>query len=314
MFARLFAPRALRAAAAATAGLAAGAGLASSASSSSASSTSSASSSASSASSAVALSPAEFRPFRLLAREQLTPDTSRFSFALPSESAELGVPVAGCLTVRVPDPADPAKFVVRPYTPTSPAGARGAFELVVKTYEPGGKVSRAFGALKVGESLEMKGPFVKFAYEANAQAALALVAGGTGITPMLQLIRAVLANPRDRTEVRLVYASKTPADVILKAELDALALAHPNFKVLYTVSKVPAGAAPWPGAVGHVTKEMLASFLPPPQAAGGAKVVVCGPPGFMRAVSGEKKSPSDQGELAGMLKELKFEPGEVFKM
>ena len=139
------------------------------------------------------------------------------------------------------------------------------------------------------------------------------MAGGTGITPMLQLIRAVLANPRDRTEVRLVYASKTPADVILKDELDALALAHPNFKVLYTVSKVPA-AAPWQGAVGHVTKEMLASFLPPPQAAGGAKVVVCGPPGFMKAVSGEKKSALDQGELAGMLKELKFEPAEVFKM
>jgi cytochrome-b5 reductase len=297
-FARLLAPRALRCAAtAASLGLACGSGLASTDASSS----------------SVALSPAEFRPFRLLAREQLTPDTSRFSFALPSESAELGVPVAACLTVRVPDPADPTKFVVRPYTPTSPAGARGAFELVVKTYEPGGKVSKAFGALKVGDSLEMKGPFVKFAYEANSQAALALVAGGTGITPMVQLLKAVLGNPRDRTEVRLVYASKTPADVILKAELDALALTHPNFKVLYTVSKVPAGAA-WAGAVGHVTKEMLASFLPPPGAAGGAKVVVCGPPGFMKAVSGEKKSPSDQGELAGMLKELKFAPAEVFKM
>ena len=91
-FARLLAPRALRCAAtAASLGLACGSGLASTDASSS----------------SVALSPAEFRPFRLLAREQLTPDTSRFSFALPSESAELGVPVAACLTVRVPDPADP---------------------------------------------------------------------------------------------------------------------------------------------------------------------------------------------------------------
>ena len=80
------------------------------------------------------------------------------------------------------------------------------------------------------------------------------------------------------------------------------------------VTKVPAGSAPWSGAVGHVTKEMLASFLPPPQAAGGAKVVVCGPPGFMKAVSGEKKSPSDQGELSGMLKELRYEQSAVIKM
>jgi cytochrome-b5 reductase len=233
MFARLAsaAPRAARAAA----GVSALGWAAASASSSSASCDAA---SSSSSSSAVALSPSDFRPFRLLAREQLTPDTSRFSFALPSESAELGLPVAACLQVRVPDPADAAKFLVRPYTPTSAADARGAFELVVKTYEPGGRVSKAFGALKVGDSLEMKGPFVKFAYEANAQAALALVAGGTGIAPMVQLLRAILDNPRDRTEVRLVYASKTPADVILKAELDALALTHPNFKVLYTVRRL----------------------------------------------------------------------------
>jgi cytochrome-b5 reductase len=306
LFARL-APRAARAAA--------GVALAASGWASSSASSSSCDAAASSASSSsTALSKAEFRPFRLLAREQLTPDTSRFSFALPSESAELGLPTASCLSVRVPDPASPGKFISRPYTPTSASGARGAFELVVKTYEPGGKVSRAFGALKVGESLEMQGPWLKFAYEPNAQAALAMVAGGTGITPMVQLLRAILENPRDRTEVRLVYASKTPEDVILKAELDALALTHPNFKVLYTVSKVPAGgAAAWNGAVGHVTKEMLAGFLPPPQAAGGTKVVVCGPPGFVKAVSGEKKSMSDQGELVGLLKELRFEKEQVYK-
>ena len=71
-----------------------------------------------------------------------------------------------------------------------------------------------------------------------------------------------------------------------------------------------AGAPAWPGPVGIVNKELLASFLPPP---GAGRVLVCGPPGFMKALSGEKKSPSDQGELAGMLKELRFAPAEVFK-
>ena len=92
---------------------------------------------------AAALSKDEFRPFKLVAREQLTRDTSRYSFALPSEAAELGLPVASCLQVRVPDPAEPGKFLTRPYTPTSAEHARGAFELVVKTYEPNGKVSKA---------------------------------------------------------------------------------------------------------------------------------------------------------------------------
>ena len=265
-----------------------------------------------SAAPAPALSPKEFRSFKLLSAKPLTRDTALYTFALPRENDELGVPVAGCLQVRAADPQDPAKQVVRPYTPTSDPARRGSFELIVKAYEPSGKVSRAFARLRPGDSLEMKGPFVKFAYEPNSSAAIGMVAGGTGITPMYQMLLAILKNPRDRTEVRLVYASKTPEDIILKRELDALAITHPNFKVLYTVSSAKP-ADHWDGATGHVSKEMLTSFLPPPGADGGSKVLVCGPPGFMKALSGEKKSPSDQGELAGMLKDLHFSPQEVFK-
>ena len=128
------------------------------------------------------------------------------------------------------------------------------------------------------------------------------------------MLRAILANPRDRTEVRLVYASKTPADIILKAELDALAVVHPNFKVLYTVSSAPPEAewTPAKGALGHVSKDMLTSFLPPPAADARHRVFVCGPPGFMRALSGEKTSPSDQGELSGLLTERHVSPEAVY--
>ena len=139
---------------------------------------------------------------------------------------------------------------------------------------------------------------------------MGLIAGGTGITPMYQLILEMLSNPRDRTEIRLVYGARSEEDIILRDELDALAAAYPNFKVVYTLSKP---SAAWSGRTGHVNKELLAAVLPPPQEKAATKILVCGPPAFMAALSGDKKSPSDQGELVGALRELKYEPSQVFK-
>lgn len=79
---------------------------------------------------------------------------------------------------------------------------------------------------------------------------------------------------------------------------------------MYTLSKPSDG---WKGAVGHVNKDMITSFLPSPQEGASTKVLVCGPPGFMTTVSGPKKSPADQGELVGLLKDLKFKQTQVFK-
>jgi cytochrome-b5 reductase len=255
---------------------------------------------------ASALSPKEFRSFKVSAVEALTRDTKRFVFSLPNESDDLNLSPTGYIVAKAKIEGED---VVRPYTPT--ATDRGSFELVVKSYD-NGKVSKAFGGLKVGDSFEFKGPFAKFDYHANSHAALGMVAGGTGITPMYRMIKTILDNPRDRTEVRLVYASRTPDDIILKTELDALALVYPNFKVLYTVDK----ASPehnWNGQVGQISKEMLTSFLPPPNADGGAKVLVCGPPGMVKFLAGEKTKNYEQGELTGLLKELKYEKDAVFK-
>ncbi len=72
----------------------------------------------------------------------------------------------------------------------------------------------------------------------------------------------------------------------------------------------------------------MTSFLPPPQAVavGGDgkpvdgpegqvhyKMLVCGPPGMMKHISGEKKSPADQGDLAGLLGKLNYAKPQVFK-
>ena len=69
----------------------------------------------------------------------------------------------------------------------------------------------------------------------------------------------------------------------------------------------------WKGEKGHMGRALLAATLPPPQEGAKTAVLVCGPPSFMKALSGEKKSPADQGELTGLLRDMHYTPEQVFK-
>ncbi|GLI66870.1 hypothetical protein VaNZ11_010861 [Volvox africanus] len=261
-----------------------------------------------------ALDPNEFRAFKLKEKKQLTRNTFLYRFELPAGQTS-GIYVASCLVTRAMLKAKPEdekpKAVVRPYTPTSAPDAKGYLDLVVKVYDKG-VMSKHIDSLKIGESLEMKGPIKKYPYEANAKKHIGMVAGGTGITPMLQVIDAILDNPDDKTQVSLVYANVTEGDIILKDKVDALAAAHPGrFKVYYVVDKPNWGGIFWRGGVGYVTKDILATQLPKP--AKDSLVMVCGPPGMMEAVSGNKAPDYSQGEVKGLLKELGFDSSNVYK-
>lgn len=77
------------------------------------------------------------------------------------------------------------KDVMRSYTPTSLSSDLGYFELMIKSY-PTGTLSKWFGELQVGQMVEMRGPKGSFLYTPNMCREIGMIAGGTGITPMLQ--------------------------------------------------------------------------------------------------------------------------------
>ena len=146
------------------------------------------------------------------------------------------------------------KFVIRPYTPCSPATAEGHFDLVVKVYE-NGKLSKHFGGLKAGDTVEFKGPMPKLAYTANMKKHIGMVAGGTGITPMLQVIEKSLNDPKDHTKISLIFANVTEDDIILRDQIDRYAKQNPKrFSVFYVLDNPPAN---WKGGEGYISKEML---------------------------------------------------------
>jgi cytochrome-b5 reductase len=164
--------------------------------------------------------------------------------------------------------------------------------------------------LAPGQTLNFKGPLPKYSWSANQHDDIALVAGGTGITPMFQVCRAIFNNPEDKTKVTLVFGNVTEEDILLRKELNQLENTYPQrFRAFYVLDNPP---KEWAGNKGFITKELLKTVLPEPKNEN-IKVFVCGPPGMMKAISGTKKSPKDQGELVGILKELGYSPDQVYK-
>ncbi|KAF9181180.1 NADH-cytochrome b5 reductase, partial [Haplosporangium sp. Z 27] len=218
-----------------------------------------------------ALDPNAFVDFKLKSVQKLTHNTSRFTFELKDDQ-NLGLEVASCVLTKFMK--EDGKPVIRPYTPTSDADLTGSFDFVIKHYEAG-PMSTHIHNLKPGDTLSVKGPISKYPLKANQHESISLIAGGAGITPMIQIISELLKDKTDKTKINLIFANVTPQDIILKDELDAYAKAHPDrFKVTYVVDKPVEG---WKGPTGYVTAELLKKYSPEIES-GKSKVFVCGPP------------------------------------
>ncbi|XP_010250026.1 PREDICTED: NADH-cytochrome b5 reductase-like protein [Nelumbo nucifera] len=257
----------------------------------------------------VALNPDKWIEFKLQDTATVSHNTKLFRFSF-DPTAKLGLDVASCIITRAPlgkDSEGKTKYVIRPYTPISDPDSKGYFDLLIKVY-PEGKMSQHFASLKAGDVLEVKGPIEKLRYTPNMKKKIGMIAGGTGLTPMLQVVEAILKNPEDNTQVSLLYANISPEDILLKKKLDILATSHPNFKVFYTVDKPSEN---WRGGKGYISKDMILKGLPGP--GDDTLILVCGPPGMMKHISGDKAKDRSQGELTGLLKELGYLEEMVYK-
>ncbi|CAI9100190.1 OLC1v1037132C1 [Oldenlandia corymbosa var. corymbosa] len=257
----------------------------------------------------MALNPNKWIEFKLQDKAQVSHNTQLFRFSF-DPSVKLGLDIASCLLTRAPigeDAEGKKKYVVRPYTPISDPDAKGYFDLMIKVY-PEGKMSQHFAKLKPGDVLEVKGPIEKLRYSPNMKKHIGMIAGGSGITPMLQIIEAIVKNPDDNTKVSLIYANVSPDDILLKKKLDVLAASHPNVTVYYTVDNP---TNDWVGGKGYISKDMVVKGLPAP--GDDTLILVCGPPGMMELVSGNKAKDYSQGEVSGLLKDVGYTESMVYK-
>eukprot|EP00438_Fugacium_kawagutii_P012430 Skav201772 [mRNA] locus=scaffold2375:29483:33783:- [translate_table: standard] len=253
---------------------------------------------------AVFLNPRESQQLHLSEKIVVNHDTRIFRFKLPSPSMKLGLPTGMHMTLKAKVDGKP---VMRAYTPMTDDNTLGHVDLLVKVYfkgvhpafPEGGKMSQHLDSMEIGDAIDVKGPIGEFEYLGHGQCKvngksrfvteISMIAGGTGITPCYQVLAAILRDPDDTTRVRLLFANRTPDDILARNILEELASKHPDrFKLSLTVDKLPSEDSEdkngnssdskneWKGHVGFVNTAMAKASLFDPSDSG--VCVMCGPP------------------------------------
>jgi ferredoxin-NADP reductase len=168
----------------------------------------------------------------------------------------------------------------RSYSIASPS-AEGSLTLTVEKV-PNGEVSPYLvDELRVGDRFELRGPIGgHFVWTRARDDSLALLAGGSGIVPLMAMLR-----HRERENIVnpavLLYSSRSLEDVIYREELAMLARRNSGLRVVTTLTRIQ--PARWAGHRGRVDKAMLAQVSFPPGQS--PKNFVCGPTAFVEDVS-----------------------------
>src|SRR5262249_7808269 len=135
--------------------------------------------------------------------------------------------------------------------------------------------------LRAGDQFELRGPIGGyFVWTAAMGGPLYLIAGGSGIVPLMAMLRH-RERRNGRAPALLLYSSRSLEDVIYREELDMMARGNPDLRVVHTLTrKQPAG---WMGRRGRIDKALLAQECFPPEQ--NPKIFVCGSTPFVEDVS-----------------------------
>ncbi|KAH6935306.1 hypothetical protein HPB50_005058 [Hyalomma asiaticum] len=226
-------------------------------------------------------------------REPIGRNVKLLRFSLPNYSQRLGVRVGEHIMVRA---LAGNRLLTRPYTPVSPCDRRGTFDIIVKVYKAGvspqfpqgGVMSQFLDTLQPGDEVQIRGPRGKFVYEGHGSFVtahgdrlppvkrLGLIAAGSGVTPMLQLLRNMFADSTDCTLVRMIDVNRSTKDIIACSELNEYARTHPStFRICHVLSELPSLQL-MPGVIqGPLNRYIMAAHLPAPNS--NSLILCCGP-------------------------------------
>lgn len=174
--------------------------------------------------------------------------------------------------------------VARSYSPVTINEGNLELGLVIKHYKDG-VLSQMLENTRIGESILVSGPVCSMMvpYKENSVDEIGMIAGGTGITPMYQLVKRILQSKTDKTRISLYYLNKTPQDILLRKELDHFSKTYPDrFKLVYAVDQANTKTNAEERIIfGGPNEATIASIMPSPSFGESQRtcVLVCGPDG-----------------------------------
>ena len=225
-----------------------------------------------------------------------TPSVKSFTFALPDFTPHLA---GQHYDIRLT--AEDGYQAQRSYSIASEPMRTGELVLTVERIPDGEVSTYLHDVLVPGDRVELRGPIGGyFVWEAALGGPLLLIAGGSGVVPLLSMLRH-RAGAASHVPTALVYSSRTREDVISFDELAALAAGDPALHVLQTLTRSqPDG---WTGYGRRIDREMLADALR--LLGGNAQVFICGPTLLVEAAA---EALVDLGLPPGQIKTERFGP------
>ena len=196
----------------------------------------------------------------------------------------------------------------RSYSIASPPEERH-LSLTVERLEEGEVSPYLTDELRAGDQLEIRGPIGGyFVWDVSAGGPLLLVAGGSGIVPLMAMLRhrdiataSEDSMARHRIPARLLYSSRRWDEIIYRDELANLARQDSTVEIIHTLTREqPQG---WTGFRRRIDRIMLAEVAWP--ASEKPRVFVCGPTPLVESVAGTLV---DLGHLPALVKTERFGP------
>ncbi|KAJ6180902.1 nitrate reductase (NADPH) niaD or niiA-Penicillium chrysogenum [Penicillium mononematosum] len=199
----------------------------------------------------------------LTEKKDVSWDTRLFVFDLEHEKQTLGLPIGQHLMIKVQDPSN-NEAIIRSYTPMSDTNLIGKMDF------------------PLGSKIDCKGPTGRFEYLGNGRVSISgkerhvrsfkMICGGTGITPVFQVLRAVMQDTQDPTTCVVLDGNRQEEDILCRSDLDAYVETDSRkCTVVHTLTK---GSDTWTGRRGRISKELLAEYAAPEEQ---SMVLVCGP-------------------------------------
>ena len=166
--------------------------------------------------------------------------------------------------------------------PQSDLAAREFIELTIERLEEGEVSPYLADVLRPGDRIELRGPIGgHFTWTTKDGGPLVLIAGGSGIVPLMSMLRH-RAQAASRVPAHLLFSSRSFEEIIYREELDRMAAADPALRLVHTLTRSQPPA--WPGFRRRIDHEMLAAVTPPPESH--PLCYICGPTELVESVSG----------------------------
>ena len=203
---------------------------------------------------------------------QRTPHIKSFRFTAPDEMSFMAGQIF-ILTIKV-EGKDATKHFSFSNAPTE----KSYIEFTKRI--TGSSFSGALNILKPGDRAHIRMPYGTFTFEEKDRK-IAFITGGIGITCVRSICK-YICDMNLKTDVILLYSSKTVRDIVFYKDFDIMSSQHRNIRVVYTQTSPNVDRDAWPGRIGRISGNVIEEEIPDLFE---RMFYLTGPPGMVDSIS-----------------------------